>query len=86
MPQMKGRAPKSPATGSQVFVFQKLNPNFVIERRDSRQRTNAIPATRRTTSAAKKPVPARKPRSSPFRRGAGLFVIACVSPGPGSRA
>ena len=23
MPQMKGRAPKSPETGSQVFVFQK---------------------------------------------------------------
>src|SRR5271169_693666 len=74
---MKGRAPKSPETGSQVFVRQKLKPNFAIESRDSCQRTKAIPATRSTTSAAKKPVPARNPRSPLFRCGAGLFDIAC---------
>ena len=28
VPQMKGRAPKSPDTGSQVWVRQKLKPNF----------------------------------------------------------
>src|SRR5664279_1093150 len=72
---MNGSAPKSPATGSQVFVFQKLKPNFAIERCDSLQRTSAIPVTRRTTSAAKKPVPSRNPRSSPLRRGAGRFDI-----------
>ncbi len=28
VPQMKGSAPNSPDTGSQISVRQKLNPNF----------------------------------------------------------
>jgi hypothetical protein len=32
VPQMNGRAPNSPATGSQVAVFQKRSPNFSIDR------------------------------------------------------
>ena len=30
VPQMKGRAPNSPATGSQISVRQKRHPNFEI--------------------------------------------------------
>jgi phosphate transport system substrate-binding protein len=32
---MNGRAPNSPATGSQTSVCQKLQPNWAIESRDS---------------------------------------------------
>jgi len=31
VPQMNGRAPNSPATGSQVSVLQKLRPNLLID-------------------------------------------------------
>src|SRR5262245_18498439 len=36
-----------------------------------------MPATRRTTSRAKNPVPRRKPRSSALRRGDGVFFMEC---------
>src|SRR5262249_8426133 len=75
VPQMKGRAPKSPATGSQVVPFQKLNPNLAMESRDCRQSTQAMPATMTTTRRAKKPVPRRKNRSSALRRRDGLWDI-----------
>ena len=35
VPQMNGRAPKSPDTGSHVEVRQKLKPNWRIESIDS---------------------------------------------------
>ena len=56
----EGRARRSsPATGSQVLVRQKSRPNFRIESPDSRDSSNAMPATRRTTRKAKNPVPSR---------------------------
>ena len=36
VPQMKGRAPKSPETGSQMSVYQKARPNFRIDSADWR--------------------------------------------------
>src|SRR5262245_4908062 len=60
---MKGRAPNSPETGSQMSLIQKLKPNFSIESIDWRQSSQPIPATIRTTSAAKAPVPHLNPRS-----------------------
>ena len=63
VPQMNGRAPNWPATGSQVCVVQKLRPNFWMESMDSRVSSTAMPATMRTRKPAKMPVPNRKPRS-----------------------
>src|SRR5512147_2754096 len=60
---MKGSAPKSPATGSQVVVCQKPRPNFWIDSHDSLVRTAPMPATMATTRTANAPVPMRKPRS-----------------------
>ena len=36
VPQMKGSAPNSPATGSHVLVRQKSKPNFWIDSHDCR--------------------------------------------------
>src|SRR5688500_15589600 len=63
---MKGSAPKSPTTGSQVDVVQKPNPNLRIDSHDSLVRTTPMPATIATTSTANAPVLRRKPRS-PWR-------------------
>ena len=60
---MKGSAPKSPATGSQVVVAQNPRPNLVIESHDSVSSTTPIAATMTRTRTANAPVPRRKPRS-----------------------
>ena len=69
VPQMNGSAPKSPETGSHVFVTQKLNPNFSIDNRESCHSTTAMPTTRAISSTANAPVKARKLRSPPSRNG-----------------
>src|SRR6202521_1028621 len=74
---MKGSAPNSPETGSQVDVRQNRKPNFAIDRCEVRKSWKPIPATRSTTRSAKKPVPARKPRSSTlFREDGGLRIVS----------
>src|SRR6188474_2816668 len=60
---MKGRAPKSPATGSQVVVAQNPKPNCLIESHDSVNSTTPIALTITRTRTANAPVPMRKPRS-----------------------
>src|SRR5689334_8456270 len=60
---MNGSAPKSPATGSHVVVFQKPKPNFWIDSHDSLVRTAPMPATIAMMSTANAPVTTRKPRS-----------------------
>src|SRR5689334_7044877 len=65
---MKGSAPKSPATGSQVEVCQKPKPNFWIDSHDSLTSTAPMPTTMATTSTANAPVLTRKPRSPWFPR------------------
>src|ERR1700682_3477521 len=79
---MKGSAPNSPETGSQVDVRQNRRPNFAIERCEVRKSSKPIPTTRSTTRSAKKPVPAPKPRSSTLFREGGALRIA--SPDPAS--
>ena len=44
---MNGRAPNSPATGSQMSVCQKLHPKCRIESRDSLTRATAMATTMR---------------------------------------
>src|SRR6202171_3803162 len=74
---MKGSAPNSPETGSQVDVRQNRRPNFAHERCEVRKSSKPIPTTRSTTRSAKKPVPARKPRSSTlFREDGGLRIVS----------
>src|SRR5215471_9494078 len=73
---MNGSAPKSPATGSQVFVRQKFRPNLAMVSFESRKSSKPIPATSRTTRSAKNPVPTRKPRSSALLRRPGFFGIS----------
>src|SRR5689334_18599556 len=63
---MKGRAPNSPDTGSQTSPSQKPNPNFWIDRADSRHSSKPMPATSTTISMANTPVPNLKPRSRPL--------------------
>src|SRR5262245_17045267 len=72
---MNGSAPNSPETGSQTFPVQNLKPNFSSESCDVRKSSQKIPATSRTTSRAKNPVPRRKPRSSALRREDGVFFM-----------
>src|SRR6476660_8878874 len=69
---MKGSAPNSPATGSQVSVRQKLRPNLLIDSTASRLSSKAMPATISTMRKAKKPVPSLKPRSGYRKRRVGL--------------
>src|ERR1700694_2575613 len=74
---MKGSAPNSPETGPQVDVRQNRRPNFAIDRCEVRKSWKPIPTTRSTTRSAKKPVPARKPRSSTlFREDGGLRIVS----------
>src|SRR6266542_4307471 len=70
---MKGSAPNSPDTGSQVVPRQKPRPNLAIESREWRHSSNAMPATSSTTSTPNRPVPSRKSRSSALRRGEASF-------------
>ncbi len=65
---MNGKAPNTPATGSQVLLTQKRRPNFRTDSRESQVRTAAIPATSSGTSSATTPVPNRKPPRSRARR------------------
>src|SRR6266850_238898 len=60
---MNGSAPKSPATGSQISVRQKLKPNFSIESIDCLVSSKPIATTISTRTTPKSPVPRRKPRS-----------------------
>src|SRR5215468_3519974 len=78
---MNGRAPNSPATGSQPVRFQKVSPNLWMDSCEWRQSSNATPATIRMTSIAKKPVPSRKNRSSALRREDGVFDMSLRSGG-----
>ena len=64
VPQMNGRAPNSPETGSQTSVCQNFQPNSWMERRDWRYSSTPMPATRTMSSSANTPVPARKSSSS----------------------
>ena len=63
MPQMNGRAPNWPATGSHTSVTQKCRPNFSIASHDWRTSSTPIPATSSTSASANSPVPSRNPRS-----------------------
>src|SRR5438874_2046171 len=63
---MKGRAPNSPATGSQISVRQKLQPNSARDRRDSQVNWTPMATTAVTTSAPTSPLPTRKSRSPPL--------------------
>jgi len=63
VPQMKGSAPNSPDTGSQVDVVQKPNPNFWIDSIDCRASSNPTAETMRISRAPKTPVPTLNPRS-----------------------
>src|SRR5579872_2985081 len=68
VPQMNGRAPNWPATGSQVSVRQNCQPNWWIEMRDCRHSSKPIAATIAMISTANKPVAARKNGSEKRRR------------------
>src|SRR4029453_14783213 len=72
---MNGRAPNSPATGSQILPVQNRKPNLSIESCEVRNSSQKMPATSRTQSGAKTPVPSRKPPSSALRREDGVFFI-----------
>ena len=72
---MNGKAPKIPATGSQVLFTQKRRPNCRTDSRESQVRTMAIPATSSGTSSATAPVPSRKPPRSRARRPDATGVI-----------
>ena len=64
VPQMNGLAPNTPATGFQISVTQKRQPNSRIERWDSLTSSKPIAATMAMSSIANAPVPARKSASS----------------------
>ena len=63
VPQMNGRAPKSPDTGSQVSVVQNARPNFSIASHDWRVSSTAMPATSTTTTPREHTVPSLNQRS-----------------------
>src|SRR5688572_26051627 len=65
---MKGSAPNSPATGSQLLVDQKASPKRWIDSHDSLVSTTAMAPTVTSTRSAKAPVLTRKPRSPWPRR------------------
>src|SRR5687768_6050080 len=64
VPQMKGRAPNWPATGSQTSVTQNCPPNCRIDSHDSRVSTMPMATTMATSSRPNAPVTARKSKSS----------------------
>src|SRR4026207_1959556 len=64
VPQMNGRAPNSPETGSQISVCQNWKPNFQIAMDASVYSTHASPATSPMRMTPNSPVPTRNPRSS----------------------
>ena len=64
VPQMNGRAPNSPATGSQTSVCQNCQPKWRIDSCDSRNSTTAMAPTMAISRRAKAPVPLRKRTSS----------------------
>src|SRR5690348_5162522 len=63
VPQMKGRAPNSPDTGSHVSVIQNLNPKVWMEIADSRKSSIPIAATIARSRTANAPVNRRNPQS-----------------------
>src|SRR5678810_485172 len=60
---MKGRAPNSPATGSQSLVRQKSKPNRCSESHESFASVMPMATTISSSAAAKTPMPIRNPRS-----------------------
>src|SRR5262245_46974472 len=69
VPQMKGSAPKSPATGSQIRVTQKLKPNLSMDSCELRHSSAPMATTIAIRRSAKRPVKTRKLRSPPSRNG-----------------
>src|SRR5579862_8855870 len=78
---MKGRAPKSPETGSQLLAVQNPSPNFEMARREEYARTRKIPPTATRTRDATRPVPRRNPWSDCDRLGDGFsWLIGSIGP------
>ena len=63
VPQMNGRAPNSPETGSQMSLIQNPSPNLAIESCDCRVSSNAIAPTSTTRDNPTPAVMTVKPRS-----------------------
>lgn len=63
VPQMNGKAPKSPCTGSHALLVQNENPNARIDSSDCCHNTTAMPTTSSTTTSASAPVTPPKSRS-----------------------
>src|SRR4051794_41402241 len=63
VPQIKGNAPNSPDTGSQISVRQKFSPNFWIDAIDSIDSTMPMPHTSAISTKPKAPVPIRNATS-----------------------
>ncbi len=64
VPQMNGRAPNSPATGSHVSVIQKCQPNCLMDNWDCRNSSMPIATTMAIRTSPNSPVPPRKIVSS----------------------
>ena len=78
---MKGKAPKSPLTGSQAVRAKKRQPNCVSERREPLMRVTTMKRTMRKMEQAQASRTALKPRSARVL-GPRLLRKARMSDGP----